>query len=120
MNKYLSYKKSKRLAELGYCPQENPALVEIENARTRVFDDYSDSVEFANSLYQNKIKYIRRVAIDCHDLLMELQKTSWLLEMDGDFCVFKNDDVSEVVSEDPNPVECLGAALIKLLEEKLI
>jgi hypothetical protein len=131
MNKYLSYEKSRKLAELGYKPEEGWNWYEIRFNRL----DESEWTEIVCScegfVYQYGQPYtVLCAAPDCHDLLMELQKYS-----DGDIelrfynsqdpdnlgimpCRFILSYYRMFNTEDPNPVEALGAALIKLLEEK--
>jgi hypothetical protein len=93
VDKYLSYEKSKRLAELGYV---------VPVAAHRFLDGTA--------------------APDCHDLLIEIANTgnfcNGLAFIDEKFCVQYWDKNGQSIGFDPNPVEALGAALIKLLEEK--
>ena len=138
MNKSLSYKKSKRLAELGYKPDSNNMVV---NKYNNYYTTSSNPGEYYN-VSEDEILSICHVesrlervqeslrsnlysAPDCHDLLMELQKHSkdegWL-KRNPALAIFQKyfnlilDDRNWCI--DLNPVEALGAALIKLLEEK--
>jgi hypothetical protein len=128
MNRYLSYEKSKRLAELGYKPE-----IEGWNWYELVGED--KSIEIVCScegfIYQYGQTYTAICpAPDCHDLLMELQKhnsglkrftlTGRLLEDAWKVtcmvtCIdYKFAEIDQCC--DPNPVEALGEALIKILE----
>lgn len=95
MNKYLSYEKSRKLAELGYKP-------ETEKTWCLNLDEIGVYPSLLVPSYVDHNFSILAPAPDCHDLLMELQKYEFSLSF------YSNS----------NPVEALGAALIKILEEK--
>jgi hypothetical protein len=148
MNKYLSYERSKRLAELGYKPDGKLYSVEgwyvyerdgLESPPIFINDQYAyDRFKEGFTLPYNRDWYCKQFysKIDCHDLLMELQShlDHWTeLEIMPSNDPLKRErfgistykrvknTVEFVESDwlyDPNPVEALGAALIKLLEEK--
>lgn len=128
MNKYLSYEKSKRLAELGYeldhpiggywlAPLVTEQYKQPEPMFTTIGQHSAmDYMDAGGNINQNLFP-----SPDCHDLLMELQKHICKQFYMGSISIlkdsFKVDDYSSVASH-PNPVEALGEALIKILEEK--
>lgn len=145
MNKYLSYEKSKRLSELGYQAPEGtyvwvelyPAITyevldgkkEIDYPKTEHYYAGDDKHDFhLQQQWNDKRKFVTDyksdicgelvgyyAAPDCHDLLMELQK---YCEDYGRIAFQISYDGFEIEICDPNPVEALGDAYIKILEEK--
>lgn len=141
MNKYLSYEKSKRLAELGYKPETLEYFyLGYKNWPVCAFaNEESNDVRFFHrrefvkdwQIPDSKCHFFP--APDCHDLLMELQKhdrdngpadfNSLKLYISHNMFHFNYLNVTRNIGtlpdifEDPNPVEALGAALIKLQEE---
>jgi hypothetical protein len=119
MNKHLNYERSKRLAELGYKPVDPNAavyadlLVGEEERKEKHFTRY---INMETKDPDGEIVS----APDCHDLLMELQKYTIIrLESDSttEWIIYTDINQAGQYGYD-NPVEALGAALIKLLEEK--
>jgi hypothetical protein len=135
MNKYLSFERSKKLAELGYKPERLAELRYKPESGTgwwcanRVNDFVPINIRFYKDpwIYQEEDKTREWYpAPDCHDLLMELQKynsglkrftlTGRLLEDTWKVtCIdYKKAEIDQCC--DSNPVEALGEALIKILE----
>lgn len=125
MTKYLSYEKSKRLAELGYEPEDEdngwwclyiasyfhtPAGTVEYYRRPSCIDKDDDCREWTP-------------APDCDDLLRELQKFGFRLSgMETEFHIvtrLDGVDPGYLLATDTELIECAGQALInKLLEEK--
>lgn len=125
MNKYLSYSKSKRLAELGY----KPIRIEDDSyywhcAHELLSTDTPKPIMNHYEILQDD--WFVYPAPDCHDLLMELQKQhknnygfdfSYSERYEFHIDIYSDNELLFGES-DANPVECLGQGLIKLLEEK--
>lgn len=122
MNKYLSYEKSKRLAELGYAI-ENPSQYwrTIEQHRAGAAITHPLVRELVPRL--TGVYYDSYTAPDCHDLLLAMQEFKFRLTGLGDeFHIVTRPngvDPGYLLSVDSNPVEALGAALIALLESNV-
>lgn len=142
--KYLSYEKSKRLAELGYKPETHTgwwapkSKIWLPRPMYLLGKNYTPDIpmptedgpyEYVNSLFYC-VEETAYKSFDCHDLLTKLQelcvKYSCTLNVfikAKKLCCtlyIPNIDRGVVFYEDEPLVELFGAALIALLDSKVL
>lgn len=118
MSKWLSYERSKRLAELGYKPEINQ-VNQWYTFRGTFMQYLTEDWQLDNEPIERLPGKPPILAPDCHDFLMELEGKIDIVCKGGKHCVrlFPNEqDHGVIFYDDPPLLEALGEALINFLE----